>query len=83
MATNINVTVDAVTLTGLNVSVPQRRINATVTYTDVNGQPQTKSGSVLFPNVLGDPAIPTAWLQRRLLELMLDAERIILGVDTP
>jgi len=82
MAKNVNVFIDGFAATGSTVNFPQYEVNVTINWDDNAGVAQTRTETVLFPNILNDPAISNAWLKEHLMELMLAALREKAGVDS-
>ncbi len=82
MPRNVNVRLSNSQITGLNVSVPQRSIDITVTWIDNNNVTQTDTRTALFPNILSNAALPAGWLKDHLEDLLYQAVREIVGIDT-
>ncbi len=82
MASNVNVTIGGFQTTGSNVNFPQYEVDITINWNNNTGEPQARSQTVLFPNILNDPSISNAWLKEHLMDLMLEALREIAGVDS-
>jgi hypothetical protein len=69
MARNVNILTSGWRATGVNVPVPQYELRVQVEYTDDAGQVQTKTGTVLFPNILNQ--IPPAYLAEEMKDLIV------------
>lgn len=69
MARNVNIQTSGWRATGVNVPVPQYEMQIQVEYTDNAGAPQTKSGTVRFPNILSQ--IPPAYLAEEMKDLII------------
>ena len=82
MASDVNVSLTNYH-TGTNVTVQRRLVDYVVTWTDDNGQPQSRNGTLTFPDILTNAALPAGWLQDKLTQLVYEAGRIILGIDQP
>lgn len=82
MARNVNIQISSFTDLGTQVPVDQYSVDLVIDWTKNDGSPGSKTQTVIFPNILNDPAISNAWLKRNLTELLLAALREIEGVDT-
>lgn len=82
MAKSVNISIAGFQATGQNVSFPQYRVDVTVNWITLAGQARVHTETVLFPNILSNPALSNRWLKDHLQDLMLDALREIQGVDT-
>jgi len=78
MARNVNVMLSN-WRTGTNVSFMRRLVDVIITYTDDAGQPQTKSGTITFPDILLSLGVDD--LKAMLLEMSLRAYRKSQGID--
>ena len=78
MARNVNVTYTN-WRTGTNISIARRLVDVTVDYIDDAGTPQTRSGTVTFPDILN--SLTAADLKDFAIEIMLRAYRRTQGVD--
>jgi len=83
MARNVNVTIENYQATGAQVLVDQYSVDLFIEWIKNDGTPGSVSQTILFPNILGNPAISNQWLKQHLTELMLAALREIAGVDSP
>lgn len=81
MASDVNVTF-ANYRTGTNVTIQRKLVDYSMTWTDDTGHPHSASGTLTFPDILANAALPAGWLQDKLQELVYEAGRIILGADT-
>lgn len=82
MPRDINVAMTNRRMTGANVSIAQRAVDLTITWTRDDGTPGSDTRTVLFPNVLGNAALPAGWLDDQLTDLCYRAVRIIAGIDS-
>jgi len=78
MATNANVTLGNFR-TGTNVSFQRRLVDVSISYIDANGDNQTKSGTITFPDIL--QSLSAEDLKELALDVMLKAYRKTQGVD--
>jgi len=78
MARNVNVTLLNFR-TGTNVTIARRLVDVTVSYIDADNQPQTKSGTVTFPDILNQLSADD--LKEFALDIMLRAYRRSQGID--
>jgi hypothetical protein len=78
MATNVNVTLSNFR-TGTNVSFQRRLVDVSVSYIDVFGESQTKTGTITFPDIL--QSLSAEDLKELALDVMLRAYRKTQGVD--
>lgn len=69
MARNVNIMTSGWRATGVNVPVPQFELRVSVEYTDDAGVKQTKTGTVLFPNILSQ--IPVPYLAEEMKDLIV------------
>lgn len=83
MASNVNIILTNRRLTGTNVSVPQRAVDFTATWTKDDGTMGSDTRTILFPNILSNAALPAGWLADELEALCYRAVRVIVGIDTP
>lgn len=85
MSSNINITAtNFQVLTGNTVAVTRRQVTLGETWTDDAGVNQVAAPHVVtFPDILVNAALPNGWLQQKLTQLVLDADRIIQGIDQP
>jgi len=79
MARNVNVTYSN-WRTGTNVSFQRRLVDVSIAYTDDMGVPQTKSGTITFPDILTQ--LSAADLKEIAIEVMLRVWRKTQGIDT-
>lgn len=77
-ARNVNVTLTNFR-TGTNVSFQRRLIDVSVAYLDGAGAPQTKSGTITFPDIL--QSLSASDLQDMVTEMALRAYRNTQGID--
>jgi hypothetical protein len=65
--------------TGSDVLTPQATVDASIEWIDDNGDPQTWSGTITFPDDL--QLLPVAWVREALEDLLMRALRKRIGVD--
>ena len=75
---NVNVGIINWRATGSTVPVPQYKVDVTLEWLDVEGNPHSWEGTPTFPNDL--QGVPAAQLKDMLTELMLRVARKKLGV---
>jgi hypothetical protein len=81
---DVNITITNVRRTGTNVQIPQRAAAVTIAWVDDEGVAHSDNRpNVLIPNIWNNAAIPDGWLQERLMQLTIDAIRLIVGIDEP
>jgi hypothetical protein len=78
MSRNVNVTYSNFR-TGTNVSFQRRLIDVSIFYIDSSGNPQTKSGTITFPDILLTLGIDD--LKDKLLAMSIEAWRKSQGID--
>ena len=78
MATNINVMYSNWRI-GTNVTIARRLVDVTVAYTNAAGQPQMKSGTITFPDILNQ--LSTDDLKELALDIVFRAYRRTQGID--
>ena len=78
MARNVNVTLTN-WRTGTNVSFQRRLADVTINYLDDAGTPQTRTGTITFPDIL--TSLTAADMKEFGLEIMLRAYRRTQGID--
>jgi len=79
MARNVNV-IYSNWRTGTNVSFQRRLVDVSISYTDDAGAPQTKSGTITFPDILTQ--LSAADLKDIAIDVMLRVWRKTQGIDT-
>ena len=83
MPRDVNIMLTNRRLTGTNVSVAQRAVDCTITWTKDDGTSGSDTRTLQFPNILANPNLPAGWLADKLEQLCIDAVRVIIGVDQP
>ena len=78
MARNVNVSLTN-WRTGTNVSFQRRLVDVTINYMDDTGAPQTRTGTITFPDIL--LSLTAADLKEMAIEIMLRAYRRTQGSD--
>jgi hypothetical protein len=79
MATNVNVTIGN-WRTGTNVTIARRLVDVSISYLDANNTPQTKAGTITFPDVLA--LLSADDLREMAMEIMLKAYMRTQGIDS-
>jgi hypothetical protein len=82
MSSNVNISLTNYR-NGTNVSVQRKLVDYAVEWDDDSNVHHTASGTLTFPDILANAALPAGWLQEKLTQLVYEAGRIILGIDTP
>ena len=78
-ARNVNIIFSNWRATGQKVQVNQYSANLQISWIDKDGNPQSWSGAINFPNDLA--LVPLPWLKEELAELIVRAARKRLGID--
>ena len=65
--------------TGTNVTIARRLVDITINYIDANEIPQTKTGTITFPDILN--LLSPDDLKEFAIDIMLKAYRRTQGVD--
>lgn len=81
MSSNVNVTLSN-ERNGTTVSVTRRLIDYVISWDDDQGVHHTQSGTLTWPDVLTNVALPAGWTQQQQEAVAYAAGRIILGIDT-
>lgn len=79
MPRDVNVNLSNFRTTGINVSIAQRAVDVSATWTKDDGTQGSTAQTVLFPNFLANRS--AAWLKRKLTQLMYESLRIDAGLD--
>lgn len=82
MASDVNVNFSNAR-NGTNVTVTRRLVDYSITWTDDQGQPHSASGTLTWPDILTNAALPAGWTADQQQAVVYAAGRIILGIDTP
>lgn len=80
MSSNVNITLSN-ERDGTTVSVTRRLVDYTITWTDDSGVNHTQSGTLTWPDVLTNVALPAGYNHAIQERDALAAGRIVLGVD--
>lgn len=80
MAQNVNVFLSN-ERDGTNISVTRRLVDYTVTWTDDQGVNHSQSGTLTWPDILVNVALPTGYNHAVQEANVIAAGRIILGID--